>query len=198
MSDRPRRRVGHRERRRPACILRREASTVSERPRRRVGHRERRRPAGILRRPLRSKESTVSDRPRRRVGHRERRRPACILRRPLRSKESTVSDRPRRRVGHRERRRPACIFSAFQALFFFVAFSKNTKNNLTDLSESNERSRHRGLRCALSARGCPLSHVLFCIGLLCGDKPRPPDSAEPQRPENTVVSTTSASQSGKA
>ncbi len=98
-----------------------------------------------------------------------------------------MSDRPRRRVGPWERRRLAGILGAFQALFFFVAFSKNTKNNLTDLREPNERSRHRGLRCTLSARGCPLPHVLVCIGILCGDKPRPPDSAEPQRPENPVV-----------
>ncbi len=66
-------------------------------------------------------------------------------------------------------------------------FSRTPKNNLTVFRQPNKRSRHRGLRCALSARGYPLLNVRMYMRLLCDDNPRPPDSAEPQRPENPVV-----------
>ncbi len=47
-----------------------------------------------------------------------------------------MSERPRRRVGSWERRRPAGIFSAFQALFFFVAFFEKCENQFDRISNA--------------------------------------------------------------
>ena len=62
-----------------------------------------------------------------------------------------------------------------------------SKNDLTGFQAHEMGSRHRRLRCALSARGYPLSHAAVSLRLLCDDNPRSSHSGEPQRPENPVV-----------
>ena len=69
----------------------------------------------------------------------------------------------------------------------FSLFQKQLKNNLTGFQTRVERTRHRVSNVSSRARGSPLSHVLFCMRLLCVDNPRSSITAEPQRPKNPVV-----------